>query len=461
MPSLPKISCLLIVTNKWRFTYLLRSLQCYLDQSYPNRELLIVNEGPSEYQNQIQSHIDSLGRTDIRCVWLDGYYTLGALRNISMALCTGDIFCQWDDDDFCAPQRLSTQYSWLNKRNAKVCYLSDQLHYYFPTKELFWDNWAKYQSANYKQCSLVPGTIMAYRDVGVRYPSAGKFCSAGEDSVFRCSDSDKTITLSHCCPATATCTSIVIMAQIKSMGSIIILASPCSVQKPWNICWDIKSRFVILWDTFNNLIMESRSWAEKGWHLPMKISCVMVTRGNFDLIKKSIFCYLNQTYRNKELIILSQGEDNEMLKVYLKDLGRRDIPLMKCSPKMFLGAMRNLAIELTTGEMICQWDDDDLYHPRRIQTHLMAFGHGISASIYQQHLKYFADTKELYWIDWAGMPKNLNVISVGRSCSPSPVSMSQQSAVPRESSKDVSALHRLMRMGKIAPVFQGYQYIYV
>jgi glycosyltransferase involved in cell wall biosynthesis len=182
--TLKKISCLL-VTNKWRFDFVRRSLQCYLDQTYPNRELLIVNEGPSDYQKQIQEHVDGLKRTDIRCVWLKGYYTLGALRNISVALATGDLVCQWDDDDYCMPQRLATQYSFLlNRPQARVCYLSDQLHYYYHTNELYWDNWAKYQSANMKRNSLVPGTVMAYRTIPVRYPSAGKFCSAGEDSVY-------------------------------------------------------------------------------------------------------------------------------------------------------------------------------------------------------------------------------------------------------------------------------------
>lgn len=162
-----------------------RSMKCYLDQTYPNRELVIVNEGPPEYQKQLEEYVATFGRDDIHCVWLKGYYTLGALRNIAIGLCHGDLFCQWDDDDFCLPQRLSVQYSYLSKRpRAKVCYLADQLHYYFHTKELWWDNWQKYQSANLKRCSLVPGTILSYRDVGVRYPSSGQFCSAGEDSVF-------------------------------------------------------------------------------------------------------------------------------------------------------------------------------------------------------------------------------------------------------------------------------------
>lgn len=179
---LPKISCLL-VTAKGRIEYFRRSFQCYLDQTYPNRELVIVNEGPFEYQQQIKSIVGN--RDDVRFVFLDGYYTLGALRNISIALCHGDLFVQWDDDDFNMPDRLRTQYAYLYKHpNARVCYLTDQLHYYFPTQELYWNNWEWFLSGNVQEFSLIPGTIMAYKSgFDVRYPSAGHFASAGEDSV--------------------------------------------------------------------------------------------------------------------------------------------------------------------------------------------------------------------------------------------------------------------------------------
>jgi len=185
--KLPLISCLL-VTAKDRFHLAKQSIECYVAQTYPKRELVILNEGPKAYQDQISRYVKSLNRSDIRCVWLDGVgdYTLGGLRNISMALAQGEIFVQWDDDDFCMPQRLSTQYAFMARHpTAKVCYLTDQLHYYFDTSTLYWDSWRKYHSGNgRKKYSLIPGTIMARKDIGVRYPSHGTKCKAGEDTVF-------------------------------------------------------------------------------------------------------------------------------------------------------------------------------------------------------------------------------------------------------------------------------------
>ncbi len=180
--SLPLISCLL-VTAAGRFDFFRRSVRCYLDQTYPNRELVVVNEGPKDYQKQIADHLS--GRTDVRFVFLDGKYTLGALRNIAVGLCHGELFVQWDDDDYSTPERIAVQYAYLkNRPEARICYFSDQLHYYFTTKRLFWNDWSAFHSGNRKEYSLIPGTIMAYTDgFDGRYPSAGAHCSAGEDSI--------------------------------------------------------------------------------------------------------------------------------------------------------------------------------------------------------------------------------------------------------------------------------------
>lgn len=182
----PLITCML-VTAKGRFELARQSIRCFIDQTYTNKELLIVNEGPEPYQRQIQTFVDSLGRNDIRCCWLrgEGEYTLGGLRNIAVGLSRGEIVVQWDDDDFSMPQRLSAQYAFMKKQEGRVCWLSDQLHYYWPTQQLYWDNWAKYHSSGHKEHSLIPGTLMAYKaTLQTRYPSVGENCRAGEDTDF-------------------------------------------------------------------------------------------------------------------------------------------------------------------------------------------------------------------------------------------------------------------------------------
>lgn len=200
--KLPLISCLMVTANG-RFETFKRSCKCYADQTYPNRELVIVNEGSKTYQEQIRQHLAD--RNDVRYIFLDGKYTLASLRNISIALCRGEVFVQWDDDDFNAPQRLAVQYHFLARHpKARVCYLSDQLHYYFHTKYLFWENWAAFHSGGYKKYSLIPGTIMAWKEgFDFKYPSSGPWSCAGEDTVLaynicRDDDDEKVTLLSDC-----------------------------------------------------------------------------------------------------------------------------------------------------------------------------------------------------------------------------------------------------------------------
>lgn len=123
-----------------------------------------------------------------------------------------------------------------------------------------------------------------------------------------------------------------------------------------------------------------------------KISCVTLGRAN---VQKALRCYLNQTYNNKELIILSQGSVNVN---EIRDHGRSDIFPIEVPASLTPGAVRNLAIELTRGEVVCQWDEGDLYHPLRLASQFHALlSRGASASFYMQYLKCQAD--EVYWID--------------------------------------------------------------
>lgn len=178
---LPKISCLL-VTADGRQEQFVRSYQSFLGQTYQNRELVVVNEGSVAYQEWIRNTV--LDCEKVRLIFLRGSYTLGALRNISINLSHGEIFTQWDDDDFCAPNRLAIQSSFLQRSGARLCFLTDQLHFYFSTRQMYWTNWWVNHSGEKKIYGHIPGTIMAWRKgFGYRYPASGEHARAGEDSV--------------------------------------------------------------------------------------------------------------------------------------------------------------------------------------------------------------------------------------------------------------------------------------
>ena len=174
----PKISCLTVTLN--RLVLLKESIQCYCRQTYPNRELVIVTDGTPRYRQAISDYIRWLGRDDIRLISVSGKQSLGALRNVSLAAATGEIVCQWDDDDLNHPERLERQFAHLSAARAQACCFTDQLQFFFAERTLCWSDWRSNDAQGIDQ--LIPGTLMTYRDQRFRYPETTELASAGEDS---------------------------------------------------------------------------------------------------------------------------------------------------------------------------------------------------------------------------------------------------------------------------------------
>jgi glycosyltransferase involved in cell wall biosynthesis len=70
-----------------------------------------------------------------------------------------------------------------------------------------------------------------------------------------------------------------------------------------------------------------------------------------------------------------------------------------------LGRMRNLTIDNASGPVLCQWDDDDLYHPRRVERQVeVLLARRALACFLTAQLQYFYEANELYWTDWDYKP---------------------------------------------------------
>lgn len=204
-------------------------------------------------------------------------------------------------------------------------------------------------------------------------------------------------------------------------------------------------------------------------YLP-KISCVCVTKNRPYLLKKSIRCYIHQNYQNKELVIISQGdpESNEEIQNYLKEVNRNDISFFIMPDLASLGSLRNTSIEIATGELICQWDDDDLYHPDRLITQYQAIRKSDRnlASIYCDFLKFFAETKELYWCDWSDKYDFSHKFLCGSIMFYKKVFNMFEVFYPEFGDQscrqeDLNVLEKIITKGKISPIVSGNHYIYV
>lgn len=98
------------------------------------------------------------------------------------------------------------------------------------------------------------------------------------------------------------------------------------------------------------------------------VSCLMVTANRSALARRALECFRSQTYTNRELVIIDDGtEDYEpMLRTY-RDLCTIHYHRVPLEAGRLLGGLRNLSLDSANGEILTQWDDDEWYHPERLE----------------------------------------------------------------------------------------------
>lgn len=103
-----------------------------------------------------------------------------------------------------------------------------------------------------------------------------------------------------------------------------------------------------------------------------KISCYCATYDRPLILEESIYSFLNQNYQNKELIIVNDCKEQNLIfehpqvKIYnFKD--RIDK----------IGTKFNIAAQMCTGEILMPWDDDDIYLPWKMEVSLKLLKNGI------------------------------------------------------------------------------------
>jgi glycosyltransferase involved in cell wall biosynthesis len=147
--------------------FLQRSVACYCAQTYSDKELVIVLHGGSaDYRAQVALHIAGLGRPDIRIVEATADLRLGALRNLSREAASGDVHCQWDDDDLHHPERVERQLAALTASGQQAVYFRDVMQYFPRERLLYSTNWHGTDVGGHT------GTLMCLAETPFRYPEA-------------------------------------------------------------------------------------------------------------------------------------------------------------------------------------------------------------------------------------------------------------------------------------------------
>jgi len=167
------VSCIMPTRNRPEFA--VQAVRYFLRQDWPATELVIVEDGLPLLADLLP--IDSR----IKLVSSGMSRSIGRMRNHACELARGEIIAQWDDDDWCGPQRLSHQVAPIVNGRAEITALRDCVLFDLNR----WQSWR--WSAELHQKMLVRdvlgGTLVFRRQVWqqlARYPDQ----SLAEDAAF-------------------------------------------------------------------------------------------------------------------------------------------------------------------------------------------------------------------------------------------------------------------------------------
>jgi glycosyltransferase involved in cell wall biosynthesis len=129
LKSCPLVSCIMPTYNRRSFITLSLRYFCY--QDYPNRELVIVDDGEDPVGDLVQD------LPNVRYIRLPHRVSIGTKRNLACQHAGGDVIAHWDDDDWYAPDRLRYQVAPILMNEADVTGLENAYVLALPTGE-FW-----------------------------------------------------------------------------------------------------------------------------------------------------------------------------------------------------------------------------------------------------------------------------------------------------------------------------------
>ena len=111
--SLPLVSCIMPTFNRRRFVP--RAILYFLRQDYPNKELVLVDDGIDRISDLIPSD------PRLHYIQIPQRTSLGAKRNLACEQAAGQLIAHWDDDDWHAPGRLRYQVNSLLGAKGDLC----------------------------------------------------------------------------------------------------------------------------------------------------------------------------------------------------------------------------------------------------------------------------------------------------------------------------------------------------
>lgn len=115
------ISCIMPTAD--RRAVVPEAIRQFLAQDYPNRELIVVDDGVDSIADLIPPD------PAIRYCRLSAKLSLGTKRNLAVEMARGGVILQWDDDDWRSTRWMRSQVTTLMSERADICGLDRVLFY--------------------------------------------------------------------------------------------------------------------------------------------------------------------------------------------------------------------------------------------------------------------------------------------------------------------------------------------
>jgi len=325
--SAPLVTCIMPTYN--RRSFVPQAIRCFLRQSYPHLELLVVDDGTDSIADCVPEN------ERVHYLRLDRKMTIGAKRNFACEHARGEFIVHWDDDDWYPSDRVTRQIDVLRDRSCDISG-SSRIYYYEASSARAWEY--RYPTTH---AAWVGGNTLAYRKsfwAHHRFPDI----QVGEDSRFVWSSRGRSI------------------CDLADPGLCVASAhaentSRKDLHGPYWLSQSPEQIDQLLGDDIYFYFRAAHDW-------PL-VSCIMPTYNRRAFLPQAIQSFLQQDYPNRELIIVDDGSDG------IQDLvpPAANIQCVQARRRMSIGAKRNLACQQARGEFIAHWDDDDWYSPDRLR----------------------------------------------------------------------------------------------
>ena len=122
MPAPPLVSCVMPTYNRQRF--LRHALRFFVRQTYPNKELIVVDDGDVPAAKLCE------GVPGVKYLRLDTWTPLGTKLNIGIQAASGAIIQKVDDDDYYGPEFVASSVARLPRKPSagtlvtRCCFLA-------------------------------------------------------------------------------------------------------------------------------------------------------------------------------------------------------------------------------------------------------------------------------------------------------------------------------------------------